>query len=149
MQTFIAGSETPQLTPVLSFLHLPFPCFSTYAPQGPELPPTHLAELRTPHNCSPRSALTWEDWLQAVACSSREQAWRHALGGNNFNLDPPLPRPQHELRTGFREREEKHRINYRRKKGGTGTGEGGEDKTGRGRKKEGRCKELESRLGWY
>lgn len=96
---------------LLSFLHLPLLRFSRYAPQGPEPPPTHLAALCAPHNCSPRSALTWEDWLQAVACSSREQAWRRALGGNNFNLDPPLPRPQHELRTGFREREEKHRVN--------------------------------------
>lgn len=93
---------------------------------GPELPPNHLAASCAPHNCSPRSALTWEDWLQAAACSSREQAWRRALGGNNFTPDPPLPRPQHELRTGFREREEKHRVNQRRETGRRGRGRGGE-----------------------
>ena len=103
-------------------------CLSTYAPQGPELPPNHLAASCAPHNCSPRSALTWEDWLQAAACSSREQAWRRALGGNNLTPDPPLPRPrpQHELRTGFREKEEKHRVNQRRRKErGAGLGRGG------------------------
>lgn len=63
----------------------------------------------TPQNCSPQSALTWEDWLQAAACSSREQARRRALGGNNLTPDPPLP--QHELRTGFRKREERHGVN--------------------------------------
>lgn len=82
----------------------------------------HLAASRAPHNCSPRSTLTWEDWLQAAACSSREQAWRRTLGGNNFTPDPPLPRPQHELRTGFREREERHRVNQRRKTEGEGRG---------------------------
>lgn len=67
--------------------------------------------------CSPRSALTWEDWLQAAACSSREQGWRRALGGNNFTPDPPLPRPrpQHELCTGFRKRE-RHRVNQQRQR---------------------------------
>lgn len=121
-----------ELRPVLSFLHLPLLHVSTYAPPGPERPPTHLAASCAPHNCSPRSALTWEDWLQAVACSSREQAWRRALGGNNFTPDPPLPRPrlQHELRTGFREKEEKHRVNQRRKIEGR---EGGK-KEGIGRK---------------
>lgn len=115
---------------------------STYAPQGPELPPNHLAASCAPYNCSPRSALTWEDWLQAAACSSREQAWRRALGGNNFTPDPPLPRPrpQHELRTGFRKREEKHCINQRRKKARRGQGRAGEtreEKVERGGGKEG------------
>lgn len=119
MQTFTTGSETPHLTPALFSSNPLLLRLSTYAPQGPELPPNHLAASCAPYNCSPRSALTWEDWLQAAACSSREQAWRRALGGNNFTPDPPLPRPrpQHELRTGFREREEKHRINQRRETG--------------------------------
>lgn len=131
---------------------------STYAPQGPELPPNHLAASCAPYNCSPRSALTWEDWLQAAACSSREQAWRRALGGNNFTPDPPLPRPrpQHELRTGFREREEKHRVNQRRKKGRRGQGRAGggtrEEKEEERGGKEGKeslrgVKKRESRLG--
>lgn len=128
METFTAGSETPQqLTPALIFLHLSLPLrLSTYAPQEPEPSPNHLAALCAPYNCSPRSALTWEDWLQIATCSSREQAWRRALGGNNFTPDPPLPRPrpQHELRTGFRKREEKHRIKQRRRKGRRGQGEG-------------------------
>lgn len=143
MQTFTAGFETPQLlTPALIFLHL-FLLLSTYAPQGPELPPNHLAASCAPHNCSPRSALTWEDWLQAAACSSREQAWRRALGGNNLTPDPPLPRPrpQHELRTGFREKEEKHRVNQRRRKergGRVGEGRGGDKRGGgRGSRREG------------
>ena len=137
MQTFTAGAETPKhRTPALIFLYrsLLLRLF-TYAPQGPELPPNHLAASCAPYNCSPRSALTWEDWLQAAACSSREQAWRRALGGNNFTLDPPLPRPrpQHELRTGFREREEKHRINQRRGTGTRGQGRAGGDKRRKGR----------------
>lgn len=106
--------------------------FSTYAIQGPELLPNHLAASCAPCNCSPRSALTWEDWLQAAACSSREQAWRRALGGNNFTPAPPLPlpRPQHELRTGFRKREEKHRINQRRETERRGQGRAGGDERG-------------------
>lgn len=103
---------------------------------GPELPPNHLAASCAPHNCSPRSALTWEDWLQAAACSSREQAWRRALGGNNFTPDPPLPRPQHELRTGFREREEKHCVNQRRETGRRGRGRGGGQERKAGRRME-------------
>ncbi|KAF3833839.1 hypothetical protein F7725_025043 [Dissostichus mawsoni] len=91
-----------------------------------KLRPNHLAAKCAPYNGSPRSALTWEDWLQAAACSSREQAWRRALGGNNLTSAPPLPRPrpQHELRTGFREKEEKHRVNQRREKGRRGQGRG-------------------------
>lgn len=162
MQAFSAGSETPQqLIPALIslysslLLHL-----STYASHGPELPPNHLAASRAPHNCSPRSALTWEDWLQAAACSSREQAWRRALGGNNLTPAPPLPRPQHELRTGFRKREEKHRINQQRETGRQGQGKvrGRQEKKrtwgewGRKGKREGaeslgRLKRLASRLG--
>lgn len=109
---------------------------STYEPRGPELPPNHLAALVAPHNCSPRSALTWEDWLQAAACSSREQAWRRALGGNNLTPDPPLPRLQHELRAGFREREEKHRVNQQRdRKTRTGVGRGrGEEEVEAGKR---------------
>lgn len=137
MQAFSAGSETPQqLIPALIFLYSSLLLhLSTYASQGPELPPNHLAASCAPHNCSPRSALTWEDWLQAAACSSREQAWRRALGGNNFTPAPPLPRPrpQHELRTGFREREEKHRINQQRETGRRGQGRAGGDKRRKGR----------------
>ncbi len=154
MYTFTAGSESPkQLTPALISLHLALLLhFSTYAPQGPELLPNHLVASCAPYNCSPRSALTWEDWLQAAACSSREQAWRRALGGNNFTPDPPLPRPrpQHELRTGFREREEKHRVNQRRKKGRRGQGRaGGETREGKekqGGGKEGGCGEFKMRV---
>lgn len=117
----LQAPKTPQqLTPALILLITCSLCVSlTYAPQGPEPPPNHLAASCAPYNCSPRSALTWEDWLQAAACSSREQAWRRALGGNNFTPDPPppRPRPQHELRTGFREKEEKHRVNQRRETG--------------------------------
>lgn len=133
-------------------------CLSTYAPQGPELPPTHLAAaVRVPNNCSPRSALTWEDWLQAAACSSREQVWRRARGGNNLTPDPPPPRLQHELRIGFRKREEKHSINYRRKGNWWEQGRAGETRVEdeRGlRKWEGECRQfkvgrrLESFLGW-
>lgn len=160
MHTFTTGSETPQLTPVLivlssiplSFsasLHMHFKALS-------ELPPNHLAASCAPQNCSPRSALTWEDWLQAAACSSREQAWRRALGGNNFTRDPPLPRPQHELRTGFRKREEKHRVNQRRRqRRGQGKAGGGGDKKGKGlvlgERREGGCKEEEEEeefTGW-
>lgn len=137
MQTSTAGSATPQqLTAALIVLFLRL---STYEPQGPELPPNHLAAPCAPYNCSPRSALTWEDWLQAAACSSREQAWRRALGGNNFTPDPPLPRPrpQHELRTGFREREEKHRVNQRRdRETRTGEGRGRQESKGRKRREQ-------------
>ncbi|KAG7268863.1 hypothetical protein CRUP_011312 [Coryphaenoides rupestris] len=56
----------------------------------------------------------------AAACSSREQAWRRPLGGNNLTPAPALPRPQHELRPGFREREQRTRVNQL-----TEEGEGG------------------------
>lgn len=119
-----------------------------YAPQGPERPPIHLEASCAPYNCSPRSALTWEDWLQAVACSSREQAWWRALGGNNLTSAPPLPcpRPQHELRTGFREKEEKHCVNQRRQRGGTLGKAGGSRRTGQIKEK-GWSKEFQRKAG--
>lgn len=117
-----------------------------------KLRPNHLAAKCAPYNGSPRSALTWEDWLQAAACSSREQAWRRALGGNNLTSAPPLPRPQHELRTGFREKEEKHRINQRREKGRRGQGRGRQEREGSVGREDAESLRgvirLESRLYW-
>lgn len=129
----------PQVrTPVTSFLP---PCVYICTS-----PPDHPSTLQAPffcapQNCSPRSALTWEDWLQAAACSSREQARRRALGGNNLTPDPPLP--QHELRTGFGKREERNDVNLWRKVNRQELEQVGQQ---RGRRKRGGL--LKHKVGW-